>query len=294
MQNRSGGQLNLLQMLRSIANRLERLVMGRKAYKWVLRDWQQLHDLPAAARLLETMRFSRAIEPQLMIRPNGQRLLVLAPHPDDEVIGPGGTLLHAVDAGAETKVIYVTSGTPDELPAREHEAEAVCRDLGCSHEFLRQEIFDIPIETTADAIRSAIDDFAPDTLFLPFVLDDNDDHRRLNHALLSLAITETVKFRPEVWAYQVYTPLPGNVAVDVTDVISTKASAIRRYGTQLKRRDWAHFALGLNAFNCRLVHGVSQSCYFEVFFVVPWTEYIDFCRSYFSAGGTYYEANYLG
>lgn len=264
--------------------------MGRKAYKWVLRDWSNLQDLENAATLLETMRFSRQIEPQLLDGPSGRRLLVIAPHPDDEAIGPGGTLIRAQRAGAELHVLYVSPGLPEELPARREEADKVCARLGASGRFLAQEIFAYSVEETAAGLRAAVAEIRPDAIFVPFVLDDNDDHRRVNEALA--AAFEAVTDGAEIWAYQVYTPLPGNVAVEITDLAEEKAELIRLYETQMQRRDWAHFALGLNAFNCRLVHGMPGARYFETFFVTPMADYIAFCRGYFRSGDAYYEQGY--
>jgi LmbE family N-acetylglucosaminyl deacetylase len=87
----------------------------------------------------------------------------------------------------------------------------------------------------------------------------------------------------EVWAYQVYTALPVNVAVEVTDVAAEKAEAIRIYASQMRRRDWAHYALGLNAMNCRLLRGRADACYAEAFFVVPLREYAALTRPYLAA-----------
>ena len=38
------------------------------------------------------------------------RVLVLAPHPDDETIGCAGVMIHALKSGAEVKVVYLTNG----------------------------------------------------------------------------------------------------------------------------------------------------------------------------------------
>jgi LmbE family N-acetylglucosaminyl deacetylase len=278
--------------LRSLVARLERLAMGRKAYKWVLRDWQHLGDLRNAATLIETMRFSRQIEPQQLAAPAGRRILVVAPHPDDEVIGPGGTLLRAIASGADVHVVYVTTGLPEELPARRQEAEAVCRELGVECRFLDEEIFNIRAAELASSLAAALRSIRPDTVFIPFLLDDNDDHRRVNEALARCIRDRSISAGAEIWAYQVYTPLPGNVVVDVTDQAGRKAELIRLYAGQMARRDWVHFALGLNAFNCRLVHGVPDARYFESFFVVPAGDYAGFCDAYFCDGATYYETGY--
>jgi len=66
--------------------------------------------------------------------PTGGRLVIVAPHPDDEVLGPGGTARRAADAGVPVRIVAVTDGgashpgsptlRPDQLAAR-REAERV-------------------------------------------------------------------------------------------------------------------------------------------------------------------------
>jgi N-acetylglucosamine malate deacetylase 1 len=80
----------------------------------------------------------------------------------------------------------------------------------------------------------------------------------------------------------VYGVLPMNVIVDITDVAEQKSALIGCWRTQMQRRDWAHYALGMNAFNCRYLPNSSRKLYGECFFVVPLAEYLDLCRAYFA------------
>lgn len=45
----------------------------------------------------------------------GERILIVAPHPDDETLGAGGVIRRAVEAGAEVRVAYFTHGESNEL-----------------------------------------------------------------------------------------------------------------------------------------------------------------------------------
>src|SRR5690606_10346343 len=74
-----------------------------------------------------------------------ERILVLAPHQDDEIIGPGGTLLKHLESGNLVHVVFITDGrkgkaigqTVDEIIAiRKLEAIRVCEELGASYTFL--------------------------------------------------------------------------------------------------------------------------------------------------------------
>ena len=90
-----------------------------------------------------------------------------------------------------------------------------------------------------------------------------------------------------IWAYQVYTTLIPNVVVDITDVADDKASTIRLWASQIEKRDWAHYMLGLNAFNCRLLGGPAPR-YAETFFVLPIGDYAELCATYFTTPATAY------
>lgn len=54
-------------------------------------------------------------EEPLLLGDDGDRLLVLAPHPDDEVIGAGGLIQEAVELGVPVKVCFLTMGDNNEL-----------------------------------------------------------------------------------------------------------------------------------------------------------------------------------
>ncbi len=99
-------------MLAKILRRIERSVNSRQAYKFFMRDWIALNDLQRCADAVTTMRFTRTLEPLEMSAPRAKRIAVIAPHPDDEMLGAGGTLIHALRAGADVRCIYVTSSNP--------------------------------------------------------------------------------------------------------------------------------------------------------------------------------------
>ena len=127
----------MLAHLRSALLRIEKRMLGRRAYKFIIRDWTRPTDLDAAADVLATMRFSRNLAPQQLAAPAGKRVLVLAPHPDDEMIGPGGTVILALDAGCTVRVLNVTSGGAD-AARREGEARKVAERVGFEAEFVGQ------------------------------------------------------------------------------------------------------------------------------------------------------------
>lgn len=256
-----------------------------------MRDWIELGDLKTCAIVANTMRFRQNLEPLLMDAPKADRITVIAPHPDDEMLGPGGVLLHAIKSATPVHVIYLTSGKfPEEI---ENETKSIGNKVGYTCQFLRLPLGAIPNdEKTVSLLAKALESSNPRALFLPFLFDDHDEHRRANELLLKAHDRGLLSKKIEIWGYQVYTALPGNVVIDITDVSSAKADVIRGWESQMRTRDWAHYMLGLNAFNCRFLKS-RKVAYAECFFVLPLQDYIDLCRIYFvDPSKTYYSAGY--
>jgi len=283
-------------MLNKAKSFVKNYLLKRKAYQFFIRDWVQLSDLQQAQDMMATMRFSQNLRLQSLDGPNVKRILVIAPHPDDETMGPGGSLLREIDKGAEVLTVYLTSGSNDAIAqVRESEAQSIAKQYGYKTIFLGYQPKSIPIDdNSTQRLANLINDFSPEALFLPFCLDDHDDHRRASHLLLAIEQKNLFTCSFAVWAYQVYTSILPNVIVDITDVADRKASMINRWKSQYTKRDWAHFTLGLNAFNQRFLPAGSQPRYAEAFFVLPLTEYLNYCRHYFDANAAncYYSPEY--
>src|SRR5438128_8229694 len=95
---------------------------------------------------------SKAIpyEPQDL---RGERLLVLAPHPDDEVIGCGGLIALHLRDGRQVRIVIVTDGAEaGEATAREEESRRALRIIGdVDCQFLR--FHDRRLAEEADALN---------------------------------------------------------------------------------------------------------------------------------------------
>lgn len=282
--------------LRSAANLVKNLCMARSAYRFFIRDWRSLGDLQRCADAVATMRHSINLEPLPMPGPSARRILVLAPHPDDEILGPGGTLIGAIRGGARVRVVYLTQGKPTQAETLKQEAMAVAQAVGYETRFLDYYARHLPLDSRViDALRQEMDSFDPQAVMLPFLTDDHDDHRRASHLLCLTHQARGLPAALEVWAYQVYSALLPNVVVDISDVVEDKRRAIAAWRSQAAARDWAHFALGLNAFNSRFLPGSSAPRYAEAFFVLPAPDYCRFCEPYFDADPafTYYTRDYV-
>ncbi len=287
----------MIKYLKSLFKRIESIARERSSYDFLVKDWINLSDLDACSDVLRTMRFTNNIRPSLVNPPNKRNIIVISPHPDDEIIGPGGTLIKSIEQGSKVKVIYLTSGgkTKEEKELREMEAQEVAERIGFEVDFVRQNVNEISLkEDILINISSMINSFKPDILFVTFLLDDHDDHRRASEILFRIYERKELRDDLKIWAFQIYGSVIPNIIVDITDVHNQKSELIKLFNSQTKSRDWAHYALGLNAYNSRLLEGGNPESYVESFFSLPLKDYAEFCSIYFSHGSNkiYYSEYY--
>lgn len=271
--------------MKKLLKKIKMLLFSKMRYKFATKNWFNISDIDDLSRALETRRFTETLEPLVMSGPDGKNILVLAPHPDDEALGPGGTLLKMAGKNKNIKIIIFSSGETSNgnmnrnKGRRERESLKAANIIGARIEFLglaQKEI--ISNSVVIQKIKSIIKEFNPDTVLIPFFADDHPDHRAVN-----LAFLKALKDHPssvEIWAYQVYSTCLPNVLVDISKVIKKKLSLIRCYKSQLGRRDWVHYIRGLNAINSRYLK-TNKKKYAETFFVLPSGEYLKILKKYF-------------
>jgi LmbE family N-acetylglucosaminyl deacetylase len=284
-----------MSVARWVIKLLKSFFFRKSAYLFFIKDWRKLGDLGRCADAVATFRHSVNLEPLVSQGPEAERILVIAPHPDDEMLGAGGVLITAIERGACVRVLYLTGGKPEQQADLIRETRAVADAVGYETRFMDYFARHLPLnDESFGRLRREILDYAPQILMLPFFCDDHDDHRRASH-LLWLAAQDAERLPAiEVWAYQVYTALIPNVIVDITESAERKRRAISGWRSQAASRDWGHFALGLNAFNSRFLPQATSPRYAEAFFVVPLGEYLELCANYFSADAKpYYSNNYV-
>lgn len=189
--------------------------------------------------------------------PAGERVIVLAPHADDETLGMGGSLRILSDQGKKIKVVVFTKGEkaePDVTKQQRHaqmrqkEALKAFKVLGVTeYEFLGfpdRELSD-NMDAGAKAIRTIVDDFKPDALYSPSMLELHPDHRAA--AELSLSIC---KENPHIGClfYEITVPVRPSLFVDISKVFKYKKKAVKCYKSQLRITDYQRLAEALNTY----------------------------------------------
>jgi len=182
------------------------------------------------------------------------KALVIAPHPDDEVLGCGGTMARLSDNGQDVHVGIVTKGYEPNFPASL--VEQVRTELAQAHEILgvtRCHFLDLPaaaLDTMPGAelnalIGGLIERVAPDTLFIPFVGDIHRDHQLVFTAALVASRPRGRGVPRRIYAYEtlsetnwaapgVTEPFIPNVFFDVSSTIERKLEAFSRFESQVK------------------------------------------------------------
>ncbi|MBZ9703497.1 MULTISPECIES: PIG-L deacetylase family protein [unclassified Mesorhizobium] len=186
------------------------------------------------------------------------RLLVIAPHPDDEVLGCGGTIARMAAQGAEVHVAVVTRGSPpaftEEMTERvrsEAKAAHACLGVQQTHwlDLPAAQIAETPHATLNRALLTLLRDVVPDTLLIPFVGDVHMDHQLIFLSSLVAARPTQSQYPRTIMAYETVsetnwnapyvTPsFVPNVFIDIASTLDRKLEAASMFASQI--RDFPH------------------------------------------------------
>lgn len=193
--------------------------------------------------------------------PAGGHVMVIAPHPDDEVIGCGGTVCRHIDAGDPVSVIYLTRGESsrgypwlsplEKQNKRMQEALSSCAILGV-HDTLFLNGADgnlADASVMADLSRDVAGAMAarsPKVIYVPHADDNHPDHIAAHRMTIDLA--RAYSPRPTVYQYELWSPLYADFAVDITRQMPAKVKAIKRHELALDAFDYVSTMIGLAAY----------------------------------------------
>ena len=225
--------------------------------------------------------------------PGAEKVLVLAPHMDDETIGCGGTLALHARRGAQITVMFLTDGRNgssdiNTLPAEERlrrqqeyieirtsEARAALLRLGVNKMICLDAEDGALSQCTwaAEKLRDVLRKFQPDLVYVPFYLEEHADHRAASQVLLDAVAGTSLQF--QCIGYEVWTPLFPNCLVRIDATVDTKKQALQEYRSQLQQCDYLHASIGLNAHRSAglLQAPNSTGGYAEAFYVTSLPQY---------------------
>ena len=181
------------------------------------------------------------------------KTLVVAPHPDDEVLGVGGTLFRRKDEGHSLGWLIVTSinakdgWTEKQIAKRKQEVQEI------SHLYSFSETYELEIPTTqldiipmkelVGAISAVFASFQPNEVFIPHWGDVHSDHQKVFKAVASSSKWFRNPSINRILAYETSSEtgfglnpnesfIP-NVFIDISSYLNNKIDAMQVYESEL-------------------------------------------------------------
>ena len=220
---------------------------------------------------------------------SGKNVLVLSPHPDDEIIGCGGTLIKLLKEGSKVSVVQLTDGSdscalkdsPEHIrkTIRMKEAKVVAENLGFTELVLFNEA-DSHLKCTTDNVKKLseiLNRLHPKVIFVPFINDTHPDHIMANE-ILSKSLESSTLNLPEVniLSYEVWNFVPPNSFCIIDNQFDKKTEMLMKYRTGMKVIDYAHFCESLNAYHAYTLLG--KKGFAEVFLDIDAQTYMELIR----------------
>lgn len=186
-----------------------------------------------------------------------KRVLVVAAHPDDEVLGCGGTIARHVQAGDEVSIHILGEGATSrkgecgdgDVEALACAAEKAAETLGAKllpGMGLPDNKFDsLPLLDVVQAVEAVIRDVQPEVVYTHHAGDLNVDHGVTARAVLTATrpgqgneVRELYSFEvlsSTEWDYgQTGFAFAPNLYVNITDTLKTKLAAMECYSMEMR------------------------------------------------------------
>lgn len=178
-------------------------------------------------------------------------VLVIAPHPDDEVLGCSGTIAKHSQLGDEVYLCIVTKAYTPEwsqeyLDNKLQEIKEASEILGITRKYFLDfptvKLDTFPQKDLNNSIYKIVSETKPDVTYIPHKGDLNRDHRLIFEASL-VALRPLANKVKKILSYEVPSetewgqslePFLPTVYVDISDFILLKINAMKAYRSELK------------------------------------------------------------
>jgi len=211
-------------------------------------------------------------------------ILVVAPHPDDDVLGAGGTMAASAERGGGVFTVYITDGrgsprkdksvADDEMAVlRQKEALAALRAVGAAGGFfLSRRSEELEGEERGKITRELADIlswFHPDEFFIPAPYERHLTHQRCTRLSID-ALRMAAGQKPTVLGYSLWGSFWGGkkrVARDISPFIKKKVEAVIAHDSQISYKSYHQGILGKNNYEAVFweTHEIQKSSFTEIF-----------------------------
>ncbi len=200
------------------------------------------------------------------------KILVVAAHPDDEIIGVGGTIARHVSKGDEVTCVILGEGNTSRnntytsvqqtyLEMSHNETHCACKELGVSnihrHEFSDNRFDSLSLLDIVKVVEGHIDRIGPEVVYTHFGGDINIDHAVTFRAVMTATRPLPGSTIKSVYAFETLSSTEWNFTscfrpnyfVNITDYLTKKLNSMKHYQSEL--REFPHprslEAISLNA-----------------------------------------------
>ena len=179
------------------------------------------------------------------------KVLVISPHPDDETLGCGGTLIRHKKEGDEIHWLIMTNVNSSEKKihsVKEKEIEEVSKaynfDSTSRTKFLTSELDSAPRKEIIQVISKVFEEIQPNFLYLPFKNDIHSDHSIVFDAAASCTKSFRYPYVKKVMIYETISEtefsirpdreqFKPNLWIDISDYIDEKIEIMSLYESEI-------------------------------------------------------------
>lgn len=184
-----------------------------------------------------------------------EKILVLAPHVDDETIGLGGTLIKYSKQNADMSLVYMTDGSgstsnkskEEIIKERMEEGHRIKKSYGFKNIYFLEQIdgqLNSNNTVLLDKLENILNHEKPNTIYSPFLIDGNNDHIETTKALSQVLRRINIKIE-NIFLYQVNTIIEPKI-VDTISVLDKKLYCEKADKYKIFESQWA---MGFSVFN---------------------------------------------
>lgn len=217
-------------------------------------------------------------------------MLIIAPHPDDETLGMGGTILKSIETGEKVYWLIVTDvkeeyGYKSErIEKRKKEIEKV------TQEYKFEKVFNLGLEPAnlekyqdgeiIDKFSSIIKQVKPATVVLPYNYDVHSDHRKVFNCAYSCTKVFRYPFIKKILCMEILSEtnfcesdniFKPNYYIDITNQIHKKKEIMKIYESEIKEHPFPRSLEGIDSLG--KIRGIEAGCrYAEAFRIIKMIE----------------------
>lgn len=270
--------------LRRLYRTLVAFLFARANYRFFLRSSFGVLDTRIRTLLCATNTLPSVISPIPVTAPFGSSMLVVAPHPDDEIIGCGGAIALQKISGRRVAFVFVQDGGDEHeadgltraqsIEIRRQEALSVARSVGIDPPtfLLHADLGPDTRSELADELQAVIEASKADVIFTPSALDHNIHHIQTNLALARAL--SGLERSISVYGYEVWGLTVPNVIVNIDSVMEEKRIWLSQYKSQLSGKDYVNAVTGLNMYHS-ISFGAGECKFAERFFQMPSPDFVE-------------------